>query len=117
MDLGNTSGRMGVFTKVSSEKERSMAMESGEKKTTTRNMKASFKKIESKVTAYTPGQMETFLKETIMLIYGTGQDKCTGMMVLSTKDHGSSTNPMEKGLSLMVNKLSREALKMGSLLI
>ena len=64
-------------------------------------MKASFNKIERKVTAFILGKMGMFIKEIFMPIFAMEKEKCSGLMARSIKEIGWSTNPMEKVLFLM----------------
>jgi hypothetical protein len=68
MVLENISGKMVVFTRGSSDRGKSTAMEYGGKEIATRNTKASFSKIESKDMAYILGPMEISTRETTMPI-------------------------------------------------
>ena len=63
-------------------------MEYGPRQTQGRVMKASFVKIESQGTAFTPGEMETSIKGITKPISGMGVDRCFGTMALFTRDHG-----------------------------
>ena len=112
MVLDSISGKMAASTKDSSEMVKSMVMESGEKETATKNMKASFKKIENKDMESIPGEMEIFTKVTTTLISDMEVERCTGMITLSTKDHGWLISRMERGLFLMANSSSKEHFKM-----
>ena len=117
MASDNIFGKMVVSTKGNFERGRNTAMGYGEKEIATKNMKASFYKIESKVMAYTHGKMEISTKEITTLTYDMEPDKCTGMIAPSTKDHGLSINLMGMALSSMDNNSSRDCSKMESWLI
>ena len=117
MALDNISGKMVVSTKGNFERGRNMVMGFGEKEIAMRNMKASFKKIENKAMAFTHGEMEIYIKGIITLIFDMEPDKCSGMIVPSTKDHGLSTNLMGRVPSSMDINSSRGCSKMENWLI
>ena len=101
MVLDSTTGKTAVFIRESLWRAKSMVMGCGEREILMKNMKENLCRIERKDTASTLGITEMFIREATITTSGKERERCIGVMELSTKELGWSTNPMEKGVFLM----------------
>ena len=88
-DLDSIIGQMEAISKehlrMASEMDRAFGRKQQEIAT---NMRDSTKMIKKQDTAYLRGVMEMFIRETTRTIWGTGMERCTGMMAVFIREIG-----------------------------
>lgn len=76
------------------------------------NMKVNILRIKNMDMVSSPGQVETFIKETMMQIFGATSDRCIGVMVATIKANGLTESSMVREYYLsQVKELKKAYLK------